>query len=154
MRDGYSAVSKRVIGPMPLRPASRASQFSAVPTPRGDTRPTPVTATRRGSVLKAGSMAEAEGRNLVLVPGVVLDVVDCLAHVADLLGLLVRDLDPELLLEGHHQLHDVQGVGAQILGEARIQGNLFLVDAELLDDDALDLIRNCHRYSLHDRDRP
>jgi hypothetical protein len=35
---------------MPLFPARRASQFTAVPTPRGDTKPTPVTATRLGSL--------------------------------------------------------------------------------------------------------
>ena len=34
------------------RPSMRACQFSAVPTPRGDTRPTPVTTTRRRSELK------------------------------------------------------------------------------------------------------
>src|SRR5436305_5622058 len=133
--------------PIPLFPASRACQFSAVPTPRGEMRPTPVRATRRGSVFKAGSFLRlGRARDLVLVPGVVLDVVHGLADVADLLGLLVGDLDPELLLEGHHQLHDVQGVGPQILGEARVQGDFFLVDPELLDDDALDLICNCHRW--------
>src|SRR5436305_5768162 len=133
--------------PMPLLPASRACQLSAVPTPRGETRPTPVRATRRGSVFKAGSLLRL-GRavDLVLVPDVVLDVFHGLADVADLLGLLVRDLDPELLLEGHHQLHDVQGVGPQVLGEARLQGDLFFVDPELLDDDAFNLLCNCHRW--------
>ena len=38
--------SKWVIGPMPLRPAQRASQVAAVPRPSDDTRPTPVTTTR------------------------------------------------------------------------------------------------------------
>src|SRR5438270_8191786 len=123
MRQGYSVVSKRVIGPMPLFPARRACQFSAVPTPTGDTRPTPVTATRLGSVFKTGSSMvrrSAGAEDLVLVPGVVLDVVHGLADVADLLGLFVGDLDAELLLEGHHQLHDVQGVRSQVLGEARV----------------------------------
>jgi hypothetical protein len=39
--------SKRVIGPIPLRPAQSASQLASVPTPSDDTRPIPVTTTRR-----------------------------------------------------------------------------------------------------------
>src|SRR6266404_3771115 len=47
MRDGKSATGKRVIGPMPERPAIRAVQFFSTPVPSGVTRPTPVTTTRR-----------------------------------------------------------------------------------------------------------
>src|SRR5262249_67249 len=83
---------------------------------------------------------------LVLIAGVLLDVVDCLADVADLLRLLVRDLDPELLLARHHQLDDVERVGAQVVGEAGIQGDLVRVHAELLDDDALDLVCDSHGF--------
>ncbi len=46
MRAEYCDASKRVIGPMPLRPARRASQFACVPMASGDTSPTPVTTTR------------------------------------------------------------------------------------------------------------
>src|SRR5687768_14521425 len=82
--------SKSVIGPAPDLPASRPAQVSSVPIPRGDTSPTPVTTTLRFSA----------NLLLALVP-VLLDVVDRLAHAGDLLGILVGDLDAELLLEGH-----------------------------------------------------
>ena len=58
-------------------------------------------------------------------------------HGHDLLGRVVRDLAPELLLEGHHQLDGVEAVGAQIVDEAGVFGHLRLVDAEMLDDDLL-----------------
>ncbi len=48
MREVKADASKRVMGPMPLLPARRADQFSALPMPSGEIRPTPVTATRRG----------------------------------------------------------------------------------------------------------
>src|SRR5579864_4300977 len=113
--------------PMPLLPASSPRQVASVPTPRGDTRPTPVTTTRRRTSeleISTGRGREGGARGSVLVPGVLLDVFDRLPDVADLLGFLVGDLDPELLLEGHDQLHDVERVGAKVVGEARLQGDL------------------------------
>src|SRR5436309_4530102 len=46
-RAGRAEASKRVIGPMPERPATRLSQFASIPMPSGVTRPRPVTTTRR-----------------------------------------------------------------------------------------------------------
>src|SRR5437870_5665655 len=46
-RAGRAEASKRVIGPMPERPATRLSQFASMPMPSGVTRPRPVTTTRR-----------------------------------------------------------------------------------------------------------
>src|SRR6185369_7085467 len=43
--------SNLVIGPMPLLPATSASQFFSVPMPIDDTRPTPVTTTLRLSAI-------------------------------------------------------------------------------------------------------
>src|SRR5687768_15727702 len=153
MRAGYADASKWVMGPIPLFPSIRARQFSAVPTARGDTRPTPVTTTRRSAgelKILAGLVRRSAARSgsSVLVPGIVLDVVHRLAHVADLLGLLVRDLDAELLLEGHHELDDVQRVCSQVIGEAGLQRDLVLVDAQLLNDNALDPFRYSHGVSL------
>src|SRR5688572_9650147 len=102
---------------MPLRPASSASQVSRVPTPSGLTRPTPVRATRRKvSVRGMEGRGGARGRS-VAPGGVLLDVVYRLAHAADLLRVLVGDLDVEFLFERHHQLDDVERVGAQAVGE-------------------------------------
>ena len=64
----------------------------------------------------------------------------------DLLRFLVRDFDAELLLERHHELDGVERVGAQVLDERGIWRHLFLVDAQLLHDDALNLVGNGHSF--------
>ena len=58
--------------------------------------------------------------------------------MTDALRILVRDLHPELLLEAHDELDQVEGVGIEVLDERGGRGDLFLVDAELLDDDLLE----------------
>src|SRR5438309_1864722 len=77
MRQVKAEASKRVMGPAPLRPASSASQLDAFPMARGETRPTPVTATRRGD--------EKRGILLLVFRRVLLNVLD---GVLDLLDLL------------------------------------------------------------------
>src|SRR5207244_6113507 len=84
------------------------------------------------------------------------DVVDGLADGLDLLCVLVRDLDPELILELHDQLDEIERVGVEILGEGRLLRDLALVDAELLGQHFLDplehfLARSCHFTSLTGR---
>src|SRR5436190_13010355 len=68
------------------------------------------------------------------------DEADRILHRHDLLGRVIRDLAPELLLESHHQLDGVEAVGAQIVDEAGVFGHLRFVDAQMLDDDLLDPI--------------
>src|SRR5437867_4439961 len=63
-RAGRAEASKRVIGPMPERPATRLSQFASMPVPSGVTRPSPVTTTRRRvpfGALKARNASAARG---------------------------------------------------------------------------------------------
>src|SRR5688572_2335540 len=55
------AVSKRVIGPMPLRPASMPSQVFVTESPSGVIMPRPVTTTRRRSPLRMDSSLRARG---------------------------------------------------------------------------------------------
>src|SRR5262249_39048827 len=55
----------------------------------------------------------------------------------DLLGGVVRDFAPELLLKRHDQLDRIEAVGPQIVDKAGVFGHLGLVDAEMLDDDLL-----------------
>jgi hypothetical protein len=62
--------------------------------------------------------------------------------VRDLLRVLVRDLDPELLLQRHHQLHRVQAVRAQVIHEGGVGSDEVLLDSELVHDDLLDAIGN------------
>src|SRR5213078_2833372 len=116
--------SNFVIGPMPDLPCVSADQNSVTSLPRGVSAPMPVTTTRRGSTALR----------------VVLDVLDGVADGHDLLGVLVRDLDVEVLLQGHDELDGIEGVGAQVLAELRVRVDVFLVDPELFDDDLLHLI--------------
>src|SRR5258706_3309555 len=92
MRASNAEASKRVIGPMPLAPASRASQVARVPTASGGTSPTPVQTTRR---LGNPSVISDSVRD------VLIDVVDGVLHRGDALRLFVRDLDHELLFARH-----------------------------------------------------
>src|SRR5262245_47152495 len=135
MRQANREASKRVMGPRPERPAVSPSQFSRFPTPSGETRPTPVMATRRGE--------ERRGMELVF-RGVLLDVLDGVLDLLDLLSGLVRDLDVEGFLEGHDELHRVERVGAEVVDERRLRSHLVSVHAELLDDDALHLFFDSH----------
>src|ERR1700757_4901419 len=79
--------------------------------------------------------SSAAGRSAVR-----FDKADRILHRHDLLGRVIRDLAPELFLEGHHQLDSVEAVGAQIVDEAGVFGHLRFVDAQMLDDDLLDPI--------------
>ena len=78
-----------------------------------------------------------------------LDVLDGFLHARDLLGVVVRDLDPEFLFERHDQFHRVERVGPQVVHERRVRRHFFLVHSELLNDDALNLVRDGHSALLH-----
>src|SRR6188472_2055062 len=79
------------------------------------------------------------------------DVVDRLADGREPAGVLVGDLEPELVLEVHHDLHQIQGVGAEILLERRVFGDLALVDTELLAQRAFDLLEDLLTGCRHAR---
>src|SRR5438105_3868712 len=101
---------------------------------------------KTGSASSGGSPSISCARSPLLVGG---DVVDGLADGLDLLRVLVRDLDPELVLELHDQLHEVDRVGVELLLEGRLLRDVRLVDAELLGEDLLDPLvdfraRRCH----------
>src|SRR6188472_346939 len=133
MRAENADASKCVMGPIPLWPARSACQLASVPMPTDDSSPTPVTTTR---LLKSPPA--------LLLLRVALDVLDGFLHARDLLGVFVRDLDAEFLFEGHYELDGVERVGAEVIDERRIRRHFFFIDAQLLDDDFLDLIRNGH----------
>mmetsp|Transcript_1253 Transcript_1253/g.3603 ORF Transcript_1253/g.3603 Transcript_1253/m.3603 type:complete len:215 (+) Transcript_1253:610-1254(+) len=134
--------SKRVTVAMPERPARILAQPSATLLPTGLIRPRPVTTTRR-RVMQCGSEScksrrprglQQEASGLLVLDG----VVDRQLHGGDLLGLFVRDLDAELVFEGHHQFHGVQRIGAQVGNESLFVRDVGFRHAELLGDDFLD----------------
>src|SRR2546428_6570596 len=127
MRVGKPVASKRVMGPIPDAPRVRAAQNSSAVVPVGVTAPTPVMTTRAG-------LSTPVARPPLLV---LFDVGDGVPHGDDLLGLLVGNLEVELLLERHHQLDGVEGIGPEVLDELGVRGDLVLFDAELLADDLL-----------------
>src|SRR4029453_8519754 len=137
--------SNLVIVSMPLLPALRAAQFASVPIPSADPRPMPVTTTRRLVVMLFSPGVNRRARSALLLGlGVGLDVFDRFLHARNLLGILVGNLNPELLFERHHQFDGVQRVGAQIVDERRVRRQFFFVPAQLLDDDALHFVGYSH----------
>src|SRR5438067_923293 len=80
---------------------------------------------------------------------VLVDEVDGVLDGLDVLGFLVRDLHLELLFHRHHQLDDVEGVGAEVLDEGGLRLDLVLTHPELFRDDALDLRLDGHARSFH-----
>src|SRR5689334_3239232 len=69
-----------------------------------------------------------------------LDEADRILHGDDLLSGIIGDLTAELLLERHHELHGVEAVGAEVIDETRILGDLGFVDPQVLHDDLLNPI--------------
>src|SRR6266550_506585 len=128
----------------PFVPASTAAHVSWVPIPSADTSPMPVTTTRLFTI-PPGPLSRSTSYALLFFGfRVRLDVVDAFLDAGDLLGVLVRNLDPELLLERHHELHRVERVGAEVVDERGIGRHFLFIDAKLLHDDALHLVCDCH----------
>src|SRR5262245_12554440 len=115
-----SLVSKSVMGAMPDVPAVTAVHVSSTPIASGVTSPIPVTTTLRAFMLRLR---------------VRLDVFDRVFHGLDLLGVLVGDLDAEVLFERQHQLDHRQRVGFQIVGEGSLRTHLLGRHFELRADD-------------------
>src|SRR3954466_9235510 len=87
--------------------ASRPFQNSSRPMPQAATTPTPVTATRRPFKVDARSK-------------LALDQGESLTDGGDALELFLLDGDVELLFHVHHHLDEVEAVGVEIVGEARL----------------------------------
>src|SRR5262245_61165314 len=125
----YPVTSNLVTRVTPDVPASSPFHVAAVPIPSDDTRPMPVMTTRL--LKRPGS--------LFLALAVGFYIVDRFLDARDLLSVLVRDLDPELLLEGHHELHRIERVGSEVVDKRRIRRHFLFVHTQLLHDDALHL---------------
>ena len=67
-----------------------------------------------------------------------MDELHGVADGLDVLGGVVGDLDVELFLEGHDQLDVVEAVGAQVVDEAGLLGDLLRIGVQVFDDDLAD----------------
>ena len=78
------------------------------------------------------------------------DVGDGVPYGCDLLGVFVRNFQFEGLFEGHHEFHDVERIGAQVVDERSLVIHLAFVHSQLLDNYLFDLLfyRRCHNF-LH-----
>src|SRR3954452_20381289 len=146
MRQAYALASNFVIGPMPERPSTSPCQVGSLPTPSGEIMPIPVTTTRRlVMVLSWRKRARERPRTARTAGpcrvgalrsfGALVDVFDRVLDLFDLLGLVVGNLDAELLFESHDQLDRIERVRSEVFDERRFGLDLFGVDTELLDDD-------------------
>ena len=112
---------------MPDRPSRGPSRLRA--DAAGRDQPTPVTTTRRLTNLRLRPCGPADYFLTCF------SMYSMASLTVDLLGVLVGDLDPERLFEGHHELDRVEGVGAEVVHEGSL-ADFLGVDAQLLDDDA------------------
>ena len=64
------------------------------------------------------------------------DEVHDLADGRQLRGLVVRDDDVVALLECHGQFNDIEGVGAEVIDDARVLMDVLRLDLKLLCEDA------------------
>src|SRR5580765_6335293 len=137
--------------------SSRATASSSTLSPRNSRRSYDEARSGAHDVCVKTFSSRSAGRSSIRLWRLVLlvrrDVVDGLTHGLDLLRVLVRDLDPELVLELHDQLDEVERVRFEVLLERRFLGDLVLVDAELLAQDFLHtlvhfLARSGHFTSL------
>src|SRR3954469_18622727 len=107
----------------PLSPATSRRHVGSTPQPSGVTMPRPVITTRRISPpawttpRRPGPRARPASR---ASGSVLLEELDRVADRHDRLGGIVRDLDVELLLERHHELHGVEAVGAKVVDEVGV----------------------------------
>lgn len=67
--------------------------------------------------------------------GVLGNVLDGVRDGLDLLGIVVRNVKDELLLEGHDNLNNIEGVEAEVVHEVGLGGDLGGINLlEVLDD--------------------
>src|SRR3954470_6875190 len=115
--------SKLVIFSTPLFPASNDCHVSSASLPTAQIMPIPVTTTRRLKLFRSLRVC--------------VDVIDGVLHGADLLRILIGNLDFKSLFEGHHQLDRIERVRAQVVNEGSVRRNLRFIHAQLLHDNLL-----------------
>ena len=75
----------------------------------------------------------------MLLTELFLDLVNGVLYSSDSASFLIGDFNAEHPFELHEKLHGIKGVCTEIIGEVGGFGNLLSFDAELVDDDLLNL---------------
>src|SRR5829696_2124818 len=82
------------------------------------------------------------------LPAVLVDILHRIGDGADILSILILDLEVELLLHRHDDFNQVERIGVQIADELGVHRYFVFVDAEPVGDDyANSLKRRCHPRS-------
>jgi hypothetical protein len=115
-----------VIGFAPLCPFRIRDHVVSTPHPSGVTIPRPVTTTRR----------KALSRRFFC------DELYRITNRYDGLCDIIWNLDIKFFFERHHQFDCIKAVGTQIVDQAGIYSHLFWLNAQMLDDDFFNAVRN------------
>src|SRR3989338_1098217 len=75
------------------------------------------------------------GKPLLGAGSLGFNVLDGFPDARHLLGILIGDLDSELLFERHHELHRVERIRPKVLDEGRRVRHFLHLDPQLLGDD-------------------
>src|SRR3954466_14642535 len=97
---------------------------------------------KKGSSNSFGKLTPARPAQAVSVSGLGGDVLDDVADRLHLLSVLVRDVEVELFFHRHHELDDVEAVGAQVINEGGSQSDLLGLHRELVTDNVADSFFN------------
>src|SRR5205807_4564132 len=73
---------------------------------------------------------------------VLIDVVVRVAHALNLLGVFVRDFNPELFFKAHDQLNRVERVCAEIVDDPGIWRHFVFIDAKFVNDNLFYFLLN------------
>src|SRR5437867_4951878 len=127
--------------------ASRSSAFvlsACAPSREESKRPGSIT--RSLPRLSRSPIAVARvlpcGRRRIQFLDALLNVLHRVTDALDPFGFLIGDLRPEFLLETHDELDEVERVRVEVVYEGCFHRHVALVDAELLDDDLLQLVED------------
>ena len=74
----------------------------------------------------------------------VLDETRHVAHRVEILDGVVRYLYVKLVLQRHHQIHQVQAVGAEVVQNVAVHGDLVGLDIQLLGQAGANLLKRIH----------
>ena len=88
------------------------------------------------------------GKPVSLLLAVFFNITDHVTDGLKLFSFLVRNVDPELFLEGHDELDGIKRVSSKVFNELGFGCDLLRIYSELLNNDIPDFVSDvfCHIY--------